>query len=726
MADDISSLFASGNVSPGMLRALQRYRFGDQLAKGATNQDATNGIGVLAKVLQGALGGYLQNGAVSDAQETQRGIRDTQAQAERALSGFTNPDTGELMMPGSQQQYYNVLESNPDTAGRALTERAADRKRLQDYNTDLGKKLIESGVWVNPMTGALEKRPEIVQARGEAARTMSFNQGLGSGLADVATKPELARAMIAPKVEEEYALNAPKAQGASLTAWAQNPALVARAGGVKSAEESAALPFVGPKAEASAYGSALGTSNANLSSAPQAPGVPAGMTRAAAGAFANETGQQSAQMPFVQQRAQAAGRGQLGAELEMKPRIAQAMSPIEAQSEAAKIAATTPGLVQRQSQMTAAQQAAELPFVGPMSQARTAGTLAAEAAGRPAVIAAETPGLVARQGQMTAATQAAEQPFIGPRAAAQARGTLTAEAEGRPLVIDAETPARVRQAGAMVAPQAQLARAEAAARTPYQVTAINPGGTLLSNARVLGGNAAPAAGAAQEAQAAEPGIYQDPRPAPNTQAGKIEDFLAERFVGTQKAGETARKSNAQLDRLNILLDDVDTGKFKGTTTELKAAMKGLGFDPERFGIRDDVGVVQAAQALSNGMALDLRDPSSGSGLPGSMSDYDVKLLQSMSPGIGVTREGRMLMSEGQKLINKRNAEVAEFARQYARDRGGRIDLSFDDEVTKKFGDKPLFGEDFAKKVDVLNQASQAIARGADPAAVRKRLKEKGF
>jgi hypothetical protein len=177
-----------------------------------------------------------------------------------------------------------------------------------------------------------------------------------------------------------------------------------------------------------------------------------------------------------------------------------------------------------------------------------------------------------------------------------------------------------------------------------------------------------------------------------TEAEKVVGkFWGESFVGMQKAGLVARRQNASLDRLGSLLDQVTTGTFAGNWQKVKKAFKGVGFDLEHLGFKDDVAFSDAATALSNEMALQLRNPAGGAGMPGALSDKDREFLVSMVPGLGQDKEGRELLIETRKRLNKRSMDVARLARKY-RQKHGELDGEFYDTL-EEFGNKnTLFDE----------------------------------
>ncbi len=105
-----------------------------------------------------------------------------------------------------------------------------------------------------------------------------------------------------------------------------------------------------------------------------------------------------------------------------------------------------------------------------------------------------------------------------------------------------------------------------------------------------------------------------------------------------------------------------------------------------------VAPAEAAMALSNEMALQLRNPASGAGMPGQLSDKDREFLVSMVPGLGQTRAGRKLLINARKKMNRRAQEVAARARAYLRDHG-TLDTGFEDELADWAEENPLFTAD---------------------------------
>jgi hypothetical protein len=89
------------------------------------------------------------------------------------------------------------------------------------------------------------------------------------------------------------------------------------------------------------------------------------------------------------------------------------------------------------------------------------------------------------------------------------------------------------------------------------------------------------------------------------------------------------------------------------------------------------------------MALQLRNPSGGAGMPGALSDRDVQFLRAMVPGLAKTPEGNKLIIETARKLSQREIQVAQLARDY-RKKKGQLDEGFYDQL-KVFSDaNPLF------------------------------------
>jgi hypothetical protein len=160
--------------------------------------------------------------------------------------------------------------------------------------------------------------------------------------------------------------------------------------------------------------------------------------------------------------------------------------------------------------------------------------------------------------------------------------------------------------------------------------------------------------------------------------------FGEQYLKIQEAGLGAQKTIARADQFASLLDGVNTGKLTPLGTELAAYGQSLGMkiDPK-------LGNKQAAEALSNQMALELRNPAGGAGMPGAMSDQDRSFLKNMTANIGKTPEANAMILDATRKLAKRDQEVAALARSY-RAKKGSLDEGFYNELDAFSKANPLF------------------------------------
>lgn len=180
------------------------------------------------------------------------------------------------------------------------------------------------------------------------------------------------------------------------------------------------------------------------------------------------------------------------------------------------------------------------------------------------------------------------------------------------------------------------------------------------------------------------------------QKSLAEDF-GKQYVELQRADFNAPANMAKYQRLQGLLSGVRTGKFTSTTTQLKAAAKSVGIDLGALGVADDVAPAQAALALSNQLAIELRNPAGGAGMPGALSDKDREFLVQMVPGLENDPEAIPLMIEYRMKLAQREQQVAKMARAYKK-KSGKFDDGFYDELAEWSNKNPLFKEADRKKV----------------------------
>jgi hypothetical protein len=192
--------------------------------------------------------------------------------------------------------------------------------------------------------------------------------------------------------------------------------------------------------------------------------------------------------------------------------------------------------------------------------------------------------------------------------------------------------------------------------------------------------------------------------------------MGEAFLGMQNSGVKARSKINNLSRLETLMSGYDTGKLTPVGKEIASYAASVGINIDK-----NLGNKEAAEALSNEMALQLRDPSSGAGMPGAMSDADRQYLQNMVPNLSKSPGGNKKIIETQKRLAKREIEIAKMASDY-RGKKGTLDPQFYDELQRYSDANPLFQDLAAGAVIAPDGKSATGTIGKAPAAGGWRIK----
>lgn len=135
----------------------------------------------------------------------------------------------------------------------------------------------------------------------------------------------------------------------------------------------------------------------------------------------------------------------------------------------------------------------------------------------------------------------------------------------------------------------------------------------------------------------------------STERGK---GLAKNRSGVEAAGMAAGPNIGEWRLLQSVLKGADTGTTAPVTLAMKRAASFLGLDFSK-----DIGAADAIDSIANKMALRLRSPEGGAGMPGAMSDKDREFLVRMVPGIEKTDFGNDIIVEAGLRMEQRNKDI---------------------------------------------------------------------
>lgn len=114
---------------------------------------------------------------------------------------------------------------------------------------------------------------------------------------------------------------------------------------------------------------------------------------------------------------------------------------------------------------------------------------------------------------------------------------------------------------------------------------------------------------------------------------------------------------------------VDQGVLAGAQLQLRKTLNAFGVDA------GNTSPAEMLNALGAQLSLRLRDPSSGAGMPGAMSDADRQFLQSMSVSLGNSPEANRMLAQYFMAVQQRNVDLNDLRQQYVTQHG-RIDEGF--------------------------------------------------
>lgn len=190
---------------------------------------------------------------------------------------------------------------------------------------------------------------------------------------------------------------------------------------------------------------------------------------------------------------------------------------------------------------------------------------------------------------------------------------------------------------------------------------------------------------------------------------EVDKNFAQKYIALQDASDSARGKMSILQELDRSLDSAgETGFGAESVLGVKRAAKALGVDV------GDLSGEESAVALGNQLALMLRSPSGGAGMPGAMSDKDREFLVASVPSLTKTPAGNKRLIEYMMKVEQRNIDVAKMATDYA-NRNGQIDAGFYDELAQWSAGNDMFaGETTASASQPAADTFEAFA--ANPSA----------
>lgn len=203
----------------------------------------------------------------------------------------------------------------------------------------------------------------------------------------------------------------------------------------------------------------------------------------------------------------------------------------------------------------------------------------------------------------------------------------------------------------------------------------------------------------------------------------VEGAFAKAFGGAEgdaagklanEVGPTSQQQIQNMQALQQAFGDLqsaggDTGALANLQTRATQISQALGIDPSKLGLPTNAGPAETIKAISNQLALQMRNPGAGTGMPGSMSDADREYLSQTVANLGDTPQGFQAKVGMAQKAAERQLQMATLwnSGKYEQTQAGF--RKFKQDWVAYVNANPLFGQADRKKYNssvVIGQPSQ--------------------
>lgn len=148
------------------------------------------------------------------------------------------------------------------------------------------------------------------------------------------------------------------------------------------------------------------------------------------------------------------------------------------------------------------------------------------------------------------------------------------------------------------------------------------------------------------------------------QATGTNEMAMKGIQAVMDAGNDAQSKLDNIRQMQQLNAQIHTGMAAPFKKKALQVMDALGIDPNTFGITEKASDYEAFDSMAKLGNMQARNPKDGGGMPGSMSNYEDQLLQSMGSQLMKTTEGNALLLLYQQRKEERRIAHAQWANDY--------------------------------------------------------------
>lgn len=183
-----------------------------------------------------------------------------------------------------------------------------------------------------------------------------------------------------------------------------------------------------------------------------------------------------------------------------------------------------------------------------------------------------------------------------------------------------------------------------------------------------------------------------------------QDFFEDRYADIQTQAASAGQ---MLGMYDIAEQALASGLRTGFGAEAEQSLRRMG---QAMGLDVDEAALAGGELLTsvtNRMALQMRNPDSGMGMPGAVSDRDLQFLRDAQIGIDRSPAGNVRMLRAFRAMEERKVELAQMADEYI-EKNERLDIGFNEQVRRYAAQNPLFSEDMFADIRVPPDAGSGM------------------
>jgi hypothetical protein len=177
--------------------------------------------------------------------------------------------------------------------------------------------------------------------------------------------------------------------------------------------------------------------------------------------------------------------------------------------------------------------------------------------------------------------------------------------------------------------------------------------------------------------------------------------------------ETAANAVGQNENLMRMAQSIGQGASTGLGQETLLNLQN--FAQSIFGIpvSEAASEQEVIRALGNRLVMEVRNPTSGMGLPGATSNRDLDFLTASVPGLAKTPQGNALLIEYLMKQNQFKQDIANEQQRIIDDNGGVVPSNLDTRLMRYANDYQFADDEFRREVEeALKIAdSPAVATG---------------